>query len=1092
MRSGAKGLAVVTGASLALVVAVALGSECKGPLEPTVAGQCQGVSAVGCCDVLGRVWWCEPEGLFCADCYAEFPSCGWSNKGYYDCGANAGSEDPSGANPYSCDQCGPGCPEGAACSAECSGGCGVCAGEGEVCLESGNCYKPQCDGRECGTDAMGFSCGSCPFGTECVDALGECLSLPEACVPTTQAGCPGCDCEACVCAIRPECCSHHWDVTCVTLCDVQCGYDCSPCPENPSCEGLECGSYCGVQCGVCSGPTEICFQYHCCTPQCEGAVCGPDGCGGECGQCGGYDQCVNGACVPCQPQCEGVECGSDGCGGECGQCSGAELCIDGACLESSCQGSCGGQSAFGCFCDSACLDYGDCCADLCVACPEMCAGADACKGIPAKGCCQGNTLVTCDSMGVLTHECSNEPLCGWNGGSFRYECNTDGTADPSGALPMDCQVWCDQWCVGRSCGVSGCGESCGECEEGQVCSSEGQCCTPNCKGMECGGDGCGGICGECPQGWACESGLCTEACSGISYQGCCDGEKLRYCDNGHLQEQSCAGMGPCGWDSGAGYYNCGTAGEVDPSGQYAKVCPGGCEPSCGGRECGDDGCGGVCGVCGDEEICSGAGVCESVGVESEQDVVVLPDVPVTDVPGETRADGAVEIVSDVRDVSGNEVDGHLSGDGDSSGDVSEVPKSGSGGCTSGANATPRSMAGVLLLVGLGLLFRGRRWWRWMVLLLVPGLLLLAGCSSNSDADVQVADSVADAPSQELVSDLRAADGMGDGGVPGDLVELVDSLLPTDMDAASDVQETVDAEDDEVEVVDVDGGDIQGDTDVVEPPPVDCDNLPEGPFELELIPGVVASEDLAFDGEGALVGSDDTAIYKSTVDGHVKIFVPNLQFRAGMRFLPSGSLVVADNTLGRLVLVSPEGVMTTLLDGLAYPNGIAVDLNGYVYVSEHDAGRVLRVHPGTGAYTVIANQVTNPNGLCFSPDYKTLYIGSFGSGWVYALSLDQDGTPGRLTEWGDMTETPGMLDGIGVDACGNVYVCEYGETKVYRIPATGGKGVLIATGVDTYLPNMQWGRGPGWDPLSLYLPDGWSKEGVWRLKVGVPSAALAYP
>jgi hypothetical protein len=87
----------------------------------------------------------------------------------------------------------------------------------------------------------------------------------------------------------------------------------------------------------------------------------------------------------------------------------------------------------------------------------------------------------------------------------------------------------------------------------------------------------------------------------------------------------------------------------------------------------------------------------------------------------------------------------------------------------------------------------------------------------------------------------------------------------------------------------------------------------------------------------------------------------------------------------------------------------------------------------------------------------------------------------------------MYDGMGVDICGNVYVCEYGNTDVWRIPPSGGKGVRIvdASTEETYLPNMQWGVGKGWDPYSLYLPDGWN-IGLWRVRVGVPAAPLPFP
>ena len=57
-----------------------------------------------------------------------------------------------------------------------------------------------------------------------------------------------------------------------------------------------------------------------CVPQCSDKVCGPDGCGGSCGDCvGPQDECIGGQCI-CQPNCELKECGDDGCGGKCGSC----------------------------------------------------------------------------------------------------------------------------------------------------------------------------------------------------------------------------------------------------------------------------------------------------------------------------------------------------------------------------------------------------------------------------------------------------------------------------------------------------------------------------------------------------------------------------------------------------------------------------------------------------------------------------------------------------------------------------------------------------------------------------------------------------
>ena len=82
-------------------------------------------------------------------------------------------------------------------------------------------------------------------------------------------------------------------------------------------------------------------------PTCADKECGPDGCGGSCGQCP-YDYCSNaglcqddtcgscpaglichaGAC--CDPNCYGKVCGISGCGFSCGQCPvDKPLCVGG-------------------------------------------------------------------------------------------------------------------------------------------------------------------------------------------------------------------------------------------------------------------------------------------------------------------------------------------------------------------------------------------------------------------------------------------------------------------------------------------------------------------------------------------------------------------------------------------------------------------------------------------------------------------------------------------------------------------------------------------------------------------------------------------
>ncbi|MDD3647592.1 MAG: hypothetical protein PHS44_03795 [Candidatus Dojkabacteria bacterium] len=114
-------------------------------------------------------------------------------------------------------------------------------------------------------------------------------------------------------------------------------------------------------------------------------------------------------------------------------------------------------------------------------------------------------------------------------------------------------------------------------------------CKPDCAGKTCGdSDGCSGLCESCPDGQVCDtsSWTCTQICV-----------------------PSCTGK-ECGSDGCGG--SCGTCtGEETclPSGTCQKSCT----PDCEGKECGNDGCGGSCGTCDTNESCSTDSKCKPSG-----------------------------------------------------------------------------------------------------------------------------------------------------------------------------------------------------------------------------------------------------------------------------------------------------------------------------------------------------------------------------------------------------------------------------------------------------------------------------------------------
>jgi hypothetical protein len=86
----------------------------------------------------------------------------------------------------------------------------------------------------------------------------------------------------------------------------------------------------------------------------------------------------------------------------------------------------------------------------------------------------------------------------------------------------------------------------------------------------------------------------------------------------------------------------------------------------------------------------------------------------------------------------------------------------------------------------------------------------------------------------------------------------------------------------------------------------------------------------------------------------------------------------------------------VLGGLLYPNGLDVGPDGFIYVAENAAGRVRRINPDTGEFTIVANGLYGPNGVAFSDDPHLLYVGSFEGSGVYKVVLEDLEQAGQVS------------------------------------------------------------------------------------------------
>ena len=292
-------------------------------------------------------------------------------------------------------------------------------------------------------------------------------------------------------------------------------------------------------------------------------------------------------------------------------------------------------------------------------------------------------------------------------------------------------------------------------------------------------------------------------------------------------------------------------------------------------------------------------------------------------------------------------------------------------------------------------------------------------------------------------------------------------------------------------------------------------------------GVVLTEGVAVAPDGMVYFSDITFSFVATDKkgaieaGHIWKYDPGTGkttiFRSpsgmsnGIKFDADGNMIVAEGADygGRRVTrtdmkTGKSYILAALFEGrpLNSPNDLSIDEKGRIYFSdprylghepiEQPVQAVYRIDTDGSLHRIITD-AGKPNGVCVSPDQKTLYVishdnGSTGIGRLpkdakllkgrmalLAYDLAPDGTAKFRKTLVDYTPQDGP-DGMVCDVEGNLYVAVRDETRpgVYVYSPEGKELAYIKTEVPT---NVGFGRGK--EARMLYITAG---KSLYRIRV----------
>jgi gluconolactonase len=182
------------------------------------------------------------------------------------------------------------------------------------------------------------------------------------------------------------------------------------------------------------------------------------------------------------------------------------------------------------------------------------------------------------------------------------------------------------------------------------------------------------------------------------------------------------------------------------------------------------------------------------------------------------------------------------------------------------------------------------------------------------------------------------------------------------------------------------------------------------------------------------------------NGEVSVFRSPSNYSNGNYRDRQGRLLTCEHDTRRLTRTEYDGAVTVLMDRfngrmLNAPNDLAVRSDGAIWFTDPGYGimtnyeghrapfelptNVYRLDPNTGEATVVANDLDKPNGICFSPDEKKLYLVDTGLPKhpgdprpIYVFDVVDGVRLANKRLFVNMA--PGSSDGIRCDVDGNLW------------------------------------------------------------------------
>jgi sugar lactone lactonase YvrE len=220
----------------------------------------------------------------------------------------------------------------------------------------------------------------------------------------------------------------------------------------------------------------------------------------------------------------------------------------------------------------------------------------------------------------------------------------------------------------------------------------------------------------------------------------------------------------------------------------------------------------------------------------------------------------------------------------------------------------------------------------------------------------------------------------------------------------------------------------------------------------LVAGLIATDvhivaNPAVDSEGNIYAtfsgprgqSTPVSVFRIGSDGELRPFVTGIINATGLALDPEGFLYVSSRNDGTVFRVSPNGIYTQYAEGMGIATGLAFDSEQNLYVGDR-SGTIFKIAPDRQIFVFATLEPSvAAYHLAFGKD-ETLYVtGPTTSSYDNVYAIDRDGNATVFYRG------LGRPQGLALDVAGNVYVAAslQGRRGVVRIAPSGEASLAVA-------------------------------------------------